>query len=94
MIRRLSLALLFAALTIATASADNWPQWRGPKNDGHSAEKGLPTEWNTEKNVLWKLAMPGHGSSTPCVWEDKIFLTSMDGDSVVLMCIGTDGKVK
>jgi outer membrane protein assembly factor BamB len=94
MIRRPSLAILFAALTIAPASADNWPQWRGPKNDGHSTEKGLPTQWSTEKNVLWKIAMPGRGSSTPCVWEDNIFLTSMDGDAVVLMCIGTDGKVK
>jgi len=38
--------------------------------------------------------MPGRGSSTPCIWGDRIFLTSMDGDGVSLMCIGTDGKEK
>jgi len=88
----LSIAVVLSFFTVARA--DNWPQWRGLKNDGHSAEKNLPVEWNAEKNVLWKLPMPGHGSSTPCVWEDKIFLTSLDGENVMLLCIGTDGKVK
>lgn len=86
-------ALLVAALA-APASADNWPQWRGPKNDGHSAEKNLPTEWSADKNVAWKLKLPGPGAGTPVVWADKIFLTSVAGDEVVLMCVGTDGKEK
>jgi len=76
------------------ALADNWPQWRGPKNDGHSAEKNIPTEWGAEKNVAWKLKMPGIGAGTPVVWGDKIFVTSVDGPAVVLMCVGTDGKEK
>jgi outer membrane protein assembly factor BamB len=38
--------------------------------------------------------MPGIGASTPCVWGDRIFLTSSDGDSIVLLCVGTDGKEK
>ncbi|MBM3980667.1 MAG: PQQ-like beta-propeller repeat protein [Planctomycetes bacterium] len=78
----------------APARADNWPQWRGPRNDGHSAEKGLPTEWSAEKNVAWKLKLPGRGSSTPAVWGNDIFITSLDGDDTLLMCVGTDGKEK
>ena len=92
MTRRLLLASALVALAIAPAKAENWPQWRGLKNDGHSAEKGLPTEWGPDKNVVWKFPMPGRGASTPCIWADKIFLTSIDGDDVVLMCVGTDGK--
>lgn len=94
MMRLLLPASLLTALLAAPAAADNWPQWRGIRNDGHSAEKGLPTEWSTEKNVVWKFDMPGRGASTPCIWGDKIFLTSLDGPDVVLMCIGTDGKEK
>ncbi|MCE9563865.1 MAG: PQQ-binding-like beta-propeller repeat protein [Planctomycetes bacterium] len=78
----------------AAAAADDWPQWRGLKNDGLSDEKGLPTEWGAEKNVVWKLKMPGIGAGTPAVWGDKIFVTSVDGDDVVAMCIGTDSKEK
>ncbi|MBX9580321.1 MAG: PQQ-binding-like beta-propeller repeat protein [Gemmataceae bacterium] len=79
-------------MLVAAARADNWPQWRGPKNDGRSAETGLPTEWDQTKNVVWKLKLPGRGASTPAVWGDRLFLTSLDGDSIVLLCVGTDGK--
>jgi outer membrane protein assembly factor BamB len=75
----------------ASARADHWPQWRGPKNDGHSAETGLPAKWSAE-NAVWKLPMPGQGGSTPAVWGDRIFLTSEDGPDVVLMCVSTAGK--
>ncbi|HET6572463.1 MAG TPA: PQQ-binding-like beta-propeller repeat protein [Fimbriiglobus sp.] len=90
---RLLAAGLVAAIA-APALADNWPQWRGPKNDGHSAETGLPVEWGPDKNVVWKFEMPGPGESTPCVWGDRIFLTTVAGDDIVLLCVGTDGKEK
>jgi hypothetical protein len=93
-VKRLLLAAFAAAVCAAPALADNWPQWRGSKNDGHSAEKGIPTEWGAEKNVAWKFKMPGMGAGTPAVWGDKIFVTSVDGDNVVLLCVGTDGKEK
>jgi outer membrane protein assembly factor BamB len=89
---RFVLASFASAVLIGPALADNWPQWRGPKNDGHSTETGLPAEWSVEKNIKWKLDLPGPGSSTPCVWGDTLYLTAMDGDAVVLMAIGTDGK--
>jgi outer membrane protein assembly factor BamB len=72
--------------------ADNWPQWRGLNNDGISAEAKLPAEWSESKNVVWKLPLPGMGGSTPVIWGDRIFLTSQDGDKLVLMCISTQGK--
>src|SRR5262249_40000388 len=74
------------------AAADNWPQWRGPDNDGVCKETKLPVEWGAAKNVAWKLKMPGIGSSTPAVWGDRIFLTSADGKDLVLLCAGTDRK--
>ncbi|HEV3438890.1 MAG TPA: PQQ-binding-like beta-propeller repeat protein, partial [Gemmata sp.] len=88
--------LLFSLLAILAvpASADNWTQWRGPKNDGHSTEKNLPIEWGPDQNILWKVPMGGRGASTPCVWGDKIFITSVEDAAVVLLCIGTDGKEK
>ena len=86
---RIVLTLLACSVT---ATADNWPQWRGPKSDGHSTEKGLPTEWGAEKNIVWKLKMPGIGAGTPAVWDDKIFVTSVDGEDVVALCVGIDGK--
>src|ERR1041384_7172210 len=51
---------LFVLLTlIPTLRADNWPQWRGPTNDGVSKETGLPTKFDTTKNMAWSLKLPG-----------------------------------
>jgi outer membrane protein assembly factor BamB len=82
-------ALLSAAGMVI---ADNWPQWRGPTNDGISAATGLPTEWSESQNIAWTLKMPGKGGCTPAVWGDRIFVTSADGNEIVVMCVSTAGK--
>lgn len=87
-------SLLVICLLTTPVFADNWPQWRGPKNDGHSSEKGLPTEFGPDKNLMWKFKLPGPGESTPCIWEDKIFLTATAGEEIVLLCVGIDGQEK
>jgi outer membrane protein assembly factor BamB len=84
-------ALAALAFGIA-ARADSWPQWRGPAYDGVSGERGLPAEWGEGRNLAWTLPLPGMGASTPAVWGDRLFLTSEDGNDVVLLCAGTDGK--
>ena len=76
----------------AAVHAENWPQWRGPNRDGISKETNLPAQWTTKKNMAWIAPMPGMGSSTPAIWEDKIFLTSEDGTDLVLLCLDTSGK--
>src|SRR5262245_46274250 len=85
-------AALVALGLAAPVLAEHWPQWRGPRHDGVSAEKGLPAEWSATKNVAWKLDLPGKGSSTPAVWGERIFLTCQDGDDIVLLCVSTAGK--
>jgi outer membrane protein assembly factor BamB len=93
-VRRITLpsAAFLALLACAAARAENWPQWRGPNLDGVSRETNLPAEWGPDKNIAWKLKLPGMGGSTPAVWGDRIFLTCEDGADLVLMCVGTDGK--
>src|SRR5262245_36487366 len=81
---------VFAACT--SARADNWPQWRGPTLDGVSKDTGLPTTFSATENLAWKLPLPGMGGSTPVVWNDRIFLTSQNGNELVLLCVGTEGK--
>lgn len=88
-----SLLTLACLLSAAVASADNWPQWRGPENDGISHEKNLPEKWSKTEHIAWRLPLPGPAGATPVVWEDSIFLTSATpaGD-LLLICADTDGK--
>lgn len=84
---------LFLSLTLINSSeAENWHQWRGANNDGISNETDVPIQWSQTENVIWRLPLPGEGASTPVVWKNKIFLTSADGNKLVLMCITTDGE--
>lgn len=76
----------------AIAQAENWPQWRGEKLDGISHEKNLPLKWSKDENIAWRLALPGPAGSTPVVFGDRIYLTSAEGQTLVLIAASTDGK--
>ena len=66
-----------------TASAGNWPQWRGPDGSGISTEKNLPSEWSPTKNIKWKTAIDGRSHSSPIVWGNRVFLTTAVEGAVV-----------
>lgn len=89
-------ALIGLSVSTNSVRAENWPQWRGPKNNGISNETNTPTKWSKTENVAWRLPMPGPAGATPAVWGERIFLTSVDKGSgdLLLMCVGTDGKEK
>ena len=33
-----------------------------------------PIEWSETKNIKWKVEIPGRGSSSPVVWNDRVYL--------------------
>ena len=91
----LSLLIALCSLTSSTQgqSAKHWPQWRGPSNNGVSQAKSVPAKWSQDENVLWRAELPGPAGSTPCVWGEQIFLTTVNDDGeLLLMCFSTSGK--
>ena len=68
-------AMTLAAEPVQDAEA-HWPQWRGPHANGVSLHGSPPTEFGENKNVKWRVKIPGKGHSTPVVWGDRIFLTT------------------
>src|SRR5882757_6908616 len=90
---RLAALFAWASLFAVQARAENWPQWRGPNNDGVSTETNLPTTWNRTENVAWRLALPGAAGATPVVWGDRIFLTTAKEPDLELLCVSTAGKI-
>lgn len=74
----------FAALggynSIAAEPSSNWPQFRGPDALGVSDNTKLPDRWSTNENVAWKIQVPGRGWSSPIVWGNRVFLTTVVPD--------------
>lgn len=72
------LAVIVAASWTSWAAASDWSQFRGPRASGQTDEQ-LPVVWSPTKNLQWSTALPGAGSSSPIVWQDKVFVTCYSG---------------
>jgi outer membrane protein assembly factor BamB len=78
MLIRCALAFVVAlSLLLNVAANDHWPQFRGPQSTGVVEDPALPDKWSATENVAWKAAIPGLGWSSPIVWGDRIFVTSV-----------------
>jgi outer membrane protein assembly factor BamB len=69
--------------------AEDWPEFRGPSGQGHSAERGVPLEWS-ETNVLWKTPVPGRGWSSPVVANGRVWLTTATENGRSLRALAFD----
>jgi len=87
---RYLLALLLLSISVIGAAAppDVWPAFRGT-GDSISEAKQLPLKWSATENIAWTAELPGFGQSSPVVWKDKVFVTSVDGefkDTLIVLC--------
>ncbi len=74
----LSAFTFFQLPAASTAPSNaNWPQFRGTGSLGVAEDPNLPDKWSATENVAWKTEIPGVGWSSPIVWGDNIFLTSV-----------------
>jgi outer membrane protein assembly factor BamB len=61
-----------------SASAANWPQYRGPNASGLDLSAALPTRWNvaTGENVWWQTPLPGLAHASPIIWGDRVYVAT------------------
>jgi len=85
---RKSLALLILLGATHNSSAQEWTRFRGPNGTGISQAKTIPTTWS-EKDINWKVGLPGAGHSSPVLWGEKVFLASADDQTgeVFVLCV-------
>jgi len=92
----MKLAFAISLLTTVLAHAENWPQWRGPRLDGTSAETNVPIHWSATSNVLWKTELPGLGHASPIVFGNRVFTVSAvpQSEERLLLAVDRDsGKI-
>ncbi|HEY6564191.1 MAG TPA: PQQ-binding-like beta-propeller repeat protein, partial [Pirellulaceae bacterium] len=77
---------------LRTGMAENWTNWRGPSGQGVAAGERYPVTWGPEENIAWRFELPGHGGSTPAVWENYIFVTCADGEHNVILALDRQGQ--
>jgi len=83
------LLVVVLVVSLNIANAENWPGWRGPRGDGISLEKNVPTHWDANNNIVWKTAIPGAGHASPIIWGDRVFTVTAlpEKQERVLLCL-------
>ena len=69
--------LIFIASSMSLFGQDLWPMFRGADSRGVSENTDLPVTWSTTKNIAWKTDIPGRGWSSPIIWGDRVFVTTV-----------------
>lgn len=70
----------------AWASAQDWPQWRGPNSDNHVAGFAEPKTWPKALTKKWTVNV-GIGESSPVLVGDKVYTFGRQGGDEVTMCL-------
>ena len=65
----------------------NWPSWRGPFQNGTAYKMRLPTRWSKTENVAWVTPLPGRSAATPAIWNDHVFVSSIDAKTKELLAL-------
>ena len=100
--RFVALFVLGSLASCPLAYAAGWPEFRGPRGDGHVSAPGdttpigLPLEWSETKNVRWKTEIPHRGWSTPVILDGQVWLTTAteDGHDYYAICVDAQtGKI-
>ncbi len=95
MIRSIFVALV-VGITCALAGGQEWTRFRGENGAGTGDAANLPVSW-TERDYVWKAALPGVGHSSPVLWNDRLLLTSGDpktADRIILCADAGSGQIR
>src|SRR5690349_704115 len=84
---------LLAILLSLAASAEDWPQWRGPHRDGSLNPASAPAAWPERLKLKWKIAV-GEGHASPIFASGRIFIFSrQQGKEVASSIDPVNGKI-
>jgi outer membrane protein assembly factor BamB len=81
--------------TASPAKTHYWSQFRGPNGSGVALDADPPVKFDQGTNLLWSTPL-APGASSPCIWADRIFLTTYDAKAKKLEVVCLDrnnGKI-
>ncbi len=73
-----AITVLLSSIVVAQDADQKlvWPNFRGPNGSGTSDTATPPTTWSETENIAWKQKIPGRGSSSPIVINNRVYITS------------------
>jgi len=85
----LSTTLLAASLTpipVQDEAQARWPQFLGPTGSPRTEAQPATLTFDLEDDLLWRTQLP-QGASSPCIWDDRIFLTGHEDGRLIMLAL-------
>jgi outer membrane protein assembly factor BamB len=88
-----ALLLMFCSSSVGSAAdtEPRWPAFLGAGATLPASLDSLPLTWSPTENIAWQVPIVGYGQSSPVVWGDLVFITSVDGpnkEKLITSCYG------
>ena len=91
--KRCAIFFIIISLPIMVQAQKN-SQWRGEKRDGVYNETGLLKVWPADgPQLLWKFEGLGEGHTSVAIANEKIYITGMHGDKLMLYVFDMNGML-
>jgi outer membrane protein assembly factor BamB len=88
MVRLRLASVLLAGWLVMSASAADWPQWRGLERNGISPETGLLDTWpKGGPPQIWKTQGLGHGYAALAISHGRLFTQGQRGDHQFVLAL-------
>jgi len=71
--------LLLLVAACSSVAGEDWPGFRG-RGDSRTTARDLPLNWADDDDLAWRVQLPGTGQSSPILWRDTLYVTSVAGD--------------
>lgn len=72
-----------------------WPQWRGPRRDGVSDQRGVLADWPAEgPPLVWAVTGLGMGWSSPIVVGERLYITGDVEDDLYIFAFDLQGNLQ
>lgn len=87
------------SLTLLLGASEAPPAWPGFLGAGATAidPQSLPLRWSPTAGIAWTRELPGYGQSSPVIWGDRVYVTTIEGDQKerlhVICCSLASGEV-
>ena len=89
----MAVTALLVLCSLVLASAQSWPQWRGPLRTGAATTFKVPATWPDRLTRVWKV-QAGEGHSSPLAVAGRVYLLSRIGEQEAVTAFElSSGKV-
>jgi outer membrane protein assembly factor BamB len=79
-------AAVLLTVSLITANAQDWPQWRGLNRDDRVTGFTPPAIWPRQLKQVWKVSV-GFADATPALVNNRLYVFTRQGENEVLQCL-------